>query len=407
MLSDSALVGTVLDTACLQPDALPVCTALSCLLGFFQRDKVPPPNFLLTLQHKPTELKQLAQICSNLIRNPNHSMTTLSALLLEELSSRPNADLLFFIAATLADLLKKVAPGTIQELGQELIVVSRDPVGEERLRKLQEHYIRDKLEQLNATETVSLQTLEQLMSPQLVQVTDSILCFFHFQGSAWGPQVRLKTKIQADCYSSWVILRDGSVLCCGGLGTAAAYILARDGSVEQKANMTTKRWRHGLLATNTAYVFGGLCSATYLNTCEKLELPDNKWTLLPSMREARRDFNPCMLFGIVYLCGCFLMEAFVPETDTFLPLQIRLPEAQQCCLYADNNLLVLHFNSCILKVDGELVKCSEVKSPRSYKRQNSQPVVDKANGVFFIVQDGKCLSFAMETGTQGPTVALG
>lgn len=71
---------------------------------------------------------------------------------------------------------------------------------------------------------------------KLAQVTETSLCFFDFQTSTWGSQVRLRTQIQADKYSSWVILKNGRVFCCGG-NTAAAYILACDGSVEQKANM--------------------------------------------------------------------------------------------------------------------------------------------------------------------------
>jgi hypothetical protein len=103
------------------------------------------------------------------------------------------------------------------------------------------------------------------------------------------------------------------------------------------------------------------------------------------------------------------MEAFSPDRDTFLPVQIPVPENTNCCLYVDNNLLVLHSTNYILKFameqGGQLIKRSEVKSPSVNKWQNSQPVVDKANGLFFMIQNGQCLRISIETGTQGPNIA--
>jgi len=104
-----------------------------------------------------------------------------------------------------------------------------------------------------------------------------------------------------------------------------------------------------------------------------------------------------------------IMEAFAPETDTFLPnVQIPVPENHYCCLYVDNDLLVLHQNSCIVKFaageGGQLVKRSQVASPVVEKWQNSQTVLDKARGLYFINQKGACVCFNMETGAQGPSV---
>jgi hypothetical protein len=121
------------------------------------------------------------------------------------------------------------------------------------------------------------------------------------------------------------------------------------------------------------------------------------------MRAARREFNPCLLLGIVYICGSGSMEAFAPQTDTFLPLFIPLPEANHpCCLFEYKNLLVLHSYSYILKfaVEGQLAKCSEVRSPQVSKCQNSQPVVDKEKGVFYIIQTGNIMSYNVETGVK-------
>ena len=147
-----------------------------------------------------------------------------------------------------------------------------------------------------------------------------------------------------------------------------------------------------------------------VKSCEKFQLLNHTWTALPDMREARGSFNPCMFGSLIYLCGykSQIMEAFAPETDTFQPVQIPVPENIGCCLYVDNDLLVLHRKSYILKFaagqGGQLDKRSEIRSQECSKWQNSQPVVDKANGLFFISREGKCLCFNMETGAPGPTV---
>ena len=97
------------------------------------------------------------------------------------------------------------------------------------------------------------------------------------------------------------------------------------------------------------------------------------------------------------------MEAFSPDSDTFLgPLNITLPESQACCLYVDNNLLIVNSYTYILKYavgpGGQLVEQSRVKTPEVGKGQNSQPVVDRAQGLYFMVNGGKCVGVNMQTG---------
>lgn len=100
------------------------------------------------------------------------------------------------------------------------------------------------------------------LSP-LVHVTESYVRFFHFQTSAWGQPVRLNVRIQANRESSWVVLEDQRVFCCGGKFKTGgntymeAYILARDGTVESKTSMNRARRYHGVLTiSKTVYVFG-------------------------------------------------------------------------------------------------------------------------------------------------------
>ena len=158
------------------------------------------------------------------------------------------------------------------------------------------------------------------------------------------------------------------------------------------------------------YTAVGSTSYPAVNTCEKFQLPNNQWTNLPSMREARSHFNPCLFGGIIYLCGSGskTMEAFSPESDTFLPVQFPVSESNATYIFVNNDLLMVHSQSYLqtfaVGQDGQLAKRSEVRSAAVDKYQNCQPVVDKANGRYFITYKGKCLCFNMETGAQGPSV---
>jgi len=245
----------------------------------------------------------------------------------------------------------------------------------------------------------------------LADITKSSIRFF-FQNMTWGQPINLSTRIRADTDSVWVILEDMRVFCCGGLNTNSAYLIDR-GTVEPQPSMSSARYAHGtigMMAVNAVYVFGGH-NSTQLQSCEKLALGSPQWCTLPPMNKARYHFNPCLFGHLIYLCGSgrlVTMEAFDPDTDSFLPVHIDIHQqtSYNCCLYVHNDLLVLHQYSYIIKFaveGGQLVKRSEVQSPPLDKWQNSQPVV--ASGRVFMVWKGKCVRFNMETGVQGPSVA--
>ena len=201
----------------------------SDLLAYFERDRLPPPDLGPTIQRRSEDLTQLVQVCKPTVQNPAHYMTKLASLLLAELGLRLNTDILLFIPTMAANLLespqRKFHPDKVQELGQKLLKASRDAAGEERVRKLLGNLmqIQGKLEELlRRGNRIRLLALEQLLLPthsqakELVHVAASFLCFFNFQSSTWQPQINLRTPIQASNYSSWVIMEDGRVFCCGG-----------------------------------------------------------------------------------------------------------------------------------------------------------------------------------------------
>ena len=139
-----------------------------------------------------------------------------------------------------------------------------------------------------------------------------------------------------------------------------------------------------------------------VNSCEKFQLHTNVWTNLPNMQQPRVYFNPCLFNAFVYLSGAQVMEVFSPEHDTMLPVQIPLPEVNECCVYVDKDLLVLHSKTYIVKFEagqnGQLRQRSKLQVPAVDKWSNSQPVVDRTRGVFSFVYDGKCVQVELETG---------
>lgn len=146
-----------------------------------------------------------------------------------------------------------------------------------------------------------------------------------------------------------------------------------------------------------------------MQQCETINLgcENPTWKALPEMNEGRCGFNPSLYQGYVYVCGfpSYLVEAFSPHTDSFLSLQLRLPDKSYYCLYVNNNTLVMHSRSYIIQFStgtaGQLTPHSQACCfvPK-YKWSNSQPVLDQSRSLFFLIQEDTCYRFNMETGVQ-------
>lgn len=104
----------------------------------------------------------------------------------------------------------------------------------------------------------------------LAQVTATHIAFFRCGTSTWEPAIRLRTQIQADQYSSWLILENGRLFCSGGecqsgglQGRQEAYLLRRNGIVDSLPLMLCARYRHGAIEFHSSiFLFGGRKSYT-------------------------------------------------------------------------------------------------------------------------------------------------
>lgn len=149
------------------------------------------------------------------------------------------------------------------------------------------------------------------------------------------------------------------------------------------------------------------CTAYTVKQCEKIDLSSRSltWKVLPNMKQGRLGFNPCLFHQYVYLCGSLslLMETFSPETDSFLPLPLTLPEAESCCLYVHNNCLVVLSSNYMTQFSagpaGRLLPHFPVRNPTYlHLYQNTQPVLD--SDFVFLFQGDKWVSFHRNTGAQ-------
>jgi len=112
--------------------------------------------------------------------------------------------------------------------------------------------------------SLSLNVIREISSylkgkiPLLFQVSPDFLRSFNCQTSTWSPQVPLRTHIQVDATSVWVVLEDGRLLCCGGGHNPVAslttpnpadwnsdYLISRKGEVSALPNMHMAWSSHG------------------------------------------------------------------------------------------------------------------------------------------------------------------
>ena len=81
-----------------------------------------------------------------------------------------------------------------------------------------------------------------------------------------------------------------------------------------------------------------------LKACEQIPMQEKQWRDLPSMQEARCDFNPCEYQSLLYLCGygSCLLETFDPVTSVFATLSVHTPEEyRSCCVFEEQGQLVV------------------------------------------------------------------
>jgi hypothetical protein len=150
------------------------------------------------------------------------SLSELVGILLAVVETQPGQmGLLRLLPVLVMNLLRsKVSLETVSKLGVELLVCME----EIDKRKVVERVLRVDYEQVGSqlVEILSKQylftNLEKLLwrFSHIAQVTKTFLQWFDIESECWGEQHALLGAMQADSYSSWVVLDDTSVFCSGG-----------------------------------------------------------------------------------------------------------------------------------------------------------------------------------------------
>ena len=165
---------------------------------------------------------ELSALIAGCLELAESSLAELVGILLAVVETQPGqVGLLRLLPVLAMKLLRsKVSLETVSKLGVELLVCME----EIDKRKVVERVLRVDYEQVESqlVEILSKQylftNLEKLLwrFSHIAQVTKTFLQWFDTESECWGEQHALLGAMQADNYSSWIVLDDTSVFCSGG-----------------------------------------------------------------------------------------------------------------------------------------------------------------------------------------------
>lgn len=153
----------------------------------------------------------------------------------------------------------------------------------------------------------------------LIYVKSNVLYVYNCKTEALSRSISLSRRITASSLSAFVLLREGSVLVCGGVDDSiedktlrvldSSTHIEPNGSVHPLHSMLSRRHSPAIIEVKaTLYLFCGYLTAN-LSSCEKLSIwpmlgvSSRPWQPLPNAPNARLACNPCAFHGLIYLCG--------------------------------------------------------------------------------------------------------
>ena len=154
---------------------------------------------------------------------------------------------------------------------------------------------------------------------RLIYVKSNVLYVYNCQTEGLSGSISLSRRITASSRSACILLREGSVLLCGGVDESienrtlcvldSSTRIEPSGSVHPLQSMLSRRHSPAIIEVHTTlYLFGGFLTAT-LTSCEKLRIwpmlgiSSRPWQPLPDAPHARSACNPCAFQTFIYLCG--------------------------------------------------------------------------------------------------------
>ena len=220
---------------------------------------------------------------------------------------------------------------------------------------------------------------------------------------------RHSLSVNFDKGGSFVQLDCMNLLCVGANPASAAVYELNLTTFQQTAlpEMTTPRNAPGIAkVASHIYVFGGVGSAGYLTTCEKMDITDKQWvSTANNMLYPRISFTPCHHRALLYLVcsrneANRTIETFHPETEVFALLPIQLPSEIQ--IGWASVAFVVNGELCLL-TDNQQMARWKVDSEHEFRVENTgttcfstqQPLV--MGSVVLIAYQGGVRQFSLET----------
>lgn len=199
-------------------------------------------------------------------------------------------------------------------------------------------------------------------SNKLLRVHQGTIQYFK-KTDKWALFAPIRRNILPEGLRLVYIPDEDIVFICGGLRLQAksTYYITRT-KTKQLSDMSTRRSLHGLCyakSVNSVLVFGGEQLQErfeQISSAEKFDLRENEWKTLPDMLEARADFQPCVVYDKVYICGgnqSGTCELFDLKTGVYSLLGIEKLEPGPCFsvnIPRDTILVVTRFKGLIFSV---------------------------------------------------------
>lgn len=158
--------------------------------------------------------------------------------------------------------------------------------------------------------------------------------------------------------SSWCLTEDDKLLFSGGFDGIArnTTILYNLNTLKQEktSNMIYPRYCHKLVSCGKyVYAFGGI-SGKILKDCEKFCLNRKEWKKIGTMIIGRESLGACVHSNKIYICGgsgIESIETYIPSTNKFTLLMLRLPSPGKCCLFPYDSYIYILQKEKIYRIE--------------------------------------------------------
>ena len=183
----------------------------------------------------------------------------------------------------------------------------------------------------------------------------------------------LITNSDLECESipekcAWSTTPDGRLVLTGGFDskprpTTFIYNLQTK-DFKRGPSMAHGRYNHTQTSTgNFLYVLGGCKKEGPIKDCEKLNLITNKWNKAGQMLIARESPASCVHKGRIYVAGgtgLNSIEAYNTVSEKFSLIRVRLPLPGRCCMFSNNESVLLFQESKVLSLQVSSMSVEEV-----------------------------------------------